>query len=193
MATNPLRELNALGQSVWYDYILRGEIVSGGLQRLIDEDGLSGITSNPSIFEKAIAGSKDYDAAIQKLVREGKSPQQIFERLAVEDIQMAADLFLPTYKATEGRDGFVSIEVSPTLAHDTAGTVAEARRLFREVNRLNVMVKVPATPEGLSAIEELLGEGININITLLFAIERYVEVANAYLAGLEKLARDGKP
>ncbi len=192
MAQNPLKELNRLGQSVWFDYIRRWEMVSGHLQQMIDEDGLSGITSNPSIFEKAIAGSKDYDEAIQKLAHEGNDAKQIFESLAVADIQMAADLFLPTYKSTQGRDGYVSIEVSPTLAHDTAGTIAEARRLFREVNRPNVMVKVPGTSEGLPAIEQLLGEGININITLLFAIERYEQVAEAYLAALEKLAKEGQ-
>ena len=145
MAENPLRELNRLGQSVWYDYIRRGEILSGQFQRLIDEDGLSGVTSNPSIFEKAIAGSKDYDEAVRRLVKEGLAARQIFERLAVEDIQWAADLFRPTYDATEGGDGFVSIEVSPDLAYDTAGTIAEARRLFAEVSRPNVMVKISGT------------------------------------------------
>jgi transaldolase/glucose-6-phosphate isomerase len=193
MAQNPLRELNRFGQSVWLDYIRRGDIVSGHLQQLVDNDGLSGITSNPTIFEKAIAGSKDYDETIHCLASEGKKAGEIFESLAVEDIQLAADLFLPIYNRTDGRDGFVSIEVSPTLAHDTAGTIAEARRLFGEVSRPNVMVKVPATPEGLPAIEQLLGEGININITLLFAIERYEQVANAYMAGLERLAQQGKP
>ncbi len=193
MAQNALKELNRLGQSVWYDYIRRGEIVSGDLKRLIDEDGLSGVTSNPSIFEKAIAGSRDYDEAIRTLVGEGREAPQIIERLAVEDIQQAADLFGPTYDSTGGRDGFVSIEVSPTLAHDTGGTVAEARRLFAEVNRPNVMVKIPATKEGLPAIEQMLAEGVNINITLLFAVERYLEVANAYLAALEKRAGEGKP
>src|ERR1700686_3709227 len=138
MSPNPLRQLNALGQSVWYDYIRRGELLSGDLKRLIDEDGLSGITSNPSIFEKAIAGSKDYDAAIRKLAGERLEAPLLFERLEVEDIQMAADLFHPTYDRTQGRDGFVSIEVSPKLAHDTAGSIAEARRLFQEVNRPNV-------------------------------------------------------
>ena len=193
MASNPLRELNAQGQSVWLDYIRRWEIVSGHLKQLIDDDGLSGVTSNPSIFEKAIAGSKDYDDTIRELTEGGKEAPEIFERIAVQDIQMTADLLLPTYNATDGRDGFVSIEVSPILAHDTAATIEEARRLWREVNRPNLMVKVPATPEGLPAIEQLLGEGLNINITLLFAIERYEEVANAYLNALEKLARDGKP
>ncbi|MGO8734358.1 MAG: bifunctional transaldolase/phosoglucose isomerase [Terriglobia bacterium] len=192
MAENPLRQLNRAGQSVWFDYIRRWEMVSGHLKRLIDEDGLSGVTSNPSIFEKAIADSKDYDEVIQKLVSEGSEAAQIFETLAVEDIQMAADLFLPTYRATDARDGYVSIEVSPTLARDTTGTIAEARRLYREVNRPNVLVKVPGTVEGLPAIQQLLGEGININITLLFAIARYEAVAEAYIAALEKLAADGK-
>jgi transaldolase len=193
MAENPLRQLKEAGQSVWFDYIRRWEMVSGHLKRLIDEDGLSGVTSNPSIFEKAIAGSKDYDEVIAKLAREGRVAGGIFETLAVEDIQMAADLFEPTYRATDARDGYVSIEVSPTLAHDTAGTIAEARRLFREVNRPNVLVKVPGTAEGLPAIQQLLSEGININITLLFAIERYEQVANAYIAALEKLEGEGKP
>jgi transaldolase/glucose-6-phosphate isomerase len=193
MAENPLRQLNRAGQSVWFDYIRRWEMVSGHLKRLIAEDGLSGITSNPSIFEKAIAGSKDYDEVIQELASDGREAAQIFETLAVEDIQMAADLFLPTYSATDARDGYVSIEVSPTLAHDTAGTIGEARRLYGAVNRPNVLVKVPGTVEGLPAIQQLLGEGININITLLFAIARYEQVADAYIAALKKLAREGKP
>jgi transaldolase/glucose-6-phosphate isomerase len=193
MAENPLRQLNQLGQSVWFDYIRRWEMISGHLKHLIDADGISGITSNPTIFEKAIVGSKDYDEVIQNLAYEGREATQIFETLAVEDIQMAADLFLPTYHATDARDGYVSIEVSPTLAHDTAGTIKEARRLYRAVNRPNVLVKVPGTAEGLPAIEQLLGEGVNINITLLFAIERYEQVANAYIAALEKLAGEGKP
>jgi len=193
MAENPLRQLNRAGQSVWFDYIRRWELVSGHLKHLIDEDGLSGVTSNPSIFEKAIAGSTDYDGAIRKLASEGREATQIFESLAVEDIQMAADLFLPTYNATDARDGYVSIEVSPALAHDTAGTIGEARRLHGEVNRPNVLVKVPGTVEGLPAIQQLLGEGININITLLFGIARYEQVAQAYITALEKLAREGKP
>jgi len=193
MAENPLRQLNRLGQSVWYDYIRRGEILSGHLKQLIEEDGLSGITSNPSIFEKAIAGSKDYDEAIEQLVQADLPTPQIFERLAVEDIQKAADLFRPTYEATGGADGFVSLEVSPTLARDTAGTIGEARRLFAAVNRPNVFIKIPGTKEGLPAILQMLTEGVNINITLLFAVERYVEVAEAYLAALEARARQGKP
>jgi transaldolase/glucose-6-phosphate isomerase len=192
MDQNPLRELNRLGQSVWHDYIRRGELLSGGLKRLIDEDGLTGVTSNPSIFEKAIAGSTDYDDAIRRMAQQGLTAAQIYERLVVEDIQMAADLFRPIYDATQGRDGFVSIEVSPLLAHDTEGTIAEVRRLHRAVNRQNVMVKIPGTREGLPAIEQMLAEGININITLLFAVERYLEVAKAYQTALEKRAREGK-
>jgi len=169
------------------------ELTSGHLQKLIDEDGVSGVTSNPSIFEKAIAGNNDYDAAIRKLVEAGKETPAIFESLEVEDIRTAADIFRPVYDATDGWDGYVSIEVAPTLARDTPCTITDAHRLWREVDRPNILVKVPGTAEGLPAIEHLLGEGININITLLFAIERYEQVAWAYLAALEKLAREGKP
>jgi transaldolase len=193
MSSNPLRILTSLGQSVWFDYIRRSELTSGHLKELIEVDGVSGITSNPSIFEKAIAGSNDYDEAIQKLVEAGEEAPFIFEALEVEDIRTAADIFRPVYDSTDGRDGFASIEVAPTLARDTQGTIAEAHRLWREVDRPNVLVKVPGTAEGLPAVEQLLGEGININITLLFAIERYEQVALAYLAALEKLAREGKP
>ncbi len=193
MSSNPLRVLNSLGQSVWFDYIRRRDLISGHIKDLIDNDGVTGITSNPSIFEKAIAGSNDYDSAIQKLVAAGVETPMIFESLEVEDIQTAADLFRPTYDATEGADGYVSIEVAPTLARDTKGTIADARRLWGKVNRPNILVKVPGTAEGLPAIEQLLSEGININVTLLFAIERYEQVALAYLAGLEKLAASGKP
>ncbi len=192
MSMNPLRRLNTLGQSVWQDYIRRDELLSGDLKRLIDEDGVSGVTSNPTIFEKAITGSKDYDQSIRKFVEEGLEGPKLFERLAVEDIQMACDLFRPTYDETDGRDGFVSIEVSPHLARDTAASIDEARRLWHSVNRPNVLVKIPGTREGLPAIESCLAEGININITLLFAVERYVEVANAYLAALERLAAAGQ-
>jgi transaldolase len=193
MSTNPLRQLNALGQSVWQDNISRGQLLSGDLKRLIDQDGLSGVTSNPTIFGKAIEGSKDYDEAIGELARAGKNVSEIFDTLAVEDIQKACDLFRPTYDATQGRDGFVSIEVSPTLAYDTAGTISEARRLWRAVNRSNLMVKIPGTKQGLSAIEQMLSEGVNINITLLFAVEMYEQVANAYIAALETRASEGKP
>src|SRR5258708_8536208 len=188
MSTNPLRELNKVGQSVWQDNIRRGELNSGALKKLIDQDGLSGVTSNPTIFEKAIEGSKDYDEVISKLGAEGKGAAEIFDGLAIEDIQHACDLFRHTYDSTEGRDGFVSIEVSPTLAHDTAGTIAEARRLWKAVNRPNVMIKIPGTKEGLPAIEQTLGDGLNINITLLFAVEMYEKVAHAYVTALEARA-----
>ena len=193
MSNNPLRVLNSLGQSVWFDYIRRLELTSGHLKELVDDDGISGVTSNPSIFEKAIAGSNDYDDAIRKLVEEGKETPAIFESLEVEDIRTAADIFRPVYDASEGQDGYVSIEVAPTLARDTHGSIAEAHRLWSEVNRPNILVKIPGTKEGLPAIEQLLAEGININITLLFGIERYEEVAWAYIAALEKRAREGKP
>ncbi|HET7842053.1 MAG TPA: bifunctional transaldolase/phosoglucose isomerase [Terriglobia bacterium] len=193
MTQNPLRELNKLGQSVWQDYIRRGELISGEFKRLIDEDGISGVTSNPSIFEKAITGSKDYDDGIRKYVDKGLQGARLFEQLAVEDIQMACDLLRPTYDATQGGDGFVSIEVSPKLARDTQASLEEARRLWKSVNRPNLLVKIPGTKEGLPAIEQCLVEGININITLLFAVERYVEVAEAYIRALEKRAAQGKP
>jgi transaldolase / glucose-6-phosphate isomerase len=192
MAKNPLRELNKLGQSVWQDYIRRSELVSGEFQKLIDDDGISGITSNPSIFEKAITGGEEYDDSIRKYVKQGLEGPKLFERLAVEDIQKACDLLRPTYDSTQGRDGFVSIEVSPKLARDTQGSIEEARRLWNSVNRPNLLVKIPGTQEGLPAIQQALTEGININITLLFAVERYVEVAEAYIAALEKRVQEGK-
>jgi transaldolase/glucose-6-phosphate isomerase len=193
MKDNPLLKLNSLGQSIWLDYLRRGMIVSGELQRLIEEDGLSGMTSNPSIFEKAIAGSHDYDDAIRALALEGKSVEETYQILTVEDVQQAADLFRPIYDETEGRDGFVSLEVSPHLAHDTDGTIAEARRLWAALDRPNVFIKVPATQEGVPAIQQLISEGINVNVTLLFGLPRYRKVAEAYIAGLEARAEQGKP
>ena len=193
MAQNPLRELNKLGQSVWQDYIRRDELLSGEFQRLIDNDGVSGITSNPSIFEKAVTAGTDYDDGIRKYVGQGLQGPKLFEKLAVEDIQKACDLLRPTYDVTKGKDGFVSIEVSPKLARDTQASIEEARRLWSSVNRPNLLVKIPGTKEGLPAIQQCLTEGININITLLFAVERYVEVAEAYIAALEKRAKEGKP
>jgi transaldolase/glucose-6-phosphate isomerase len=190
--TNPLRDLQTFGQSVWLDYIRRNLITSGELQRLIDEDGLQGVTSNPAIFEKAIASSDDYTIAIGELARQGENDcKAIFEALAVLDIQAAANVLRPVYQRTHFRDGYVSLEVSPHLAHDTAGTVEEARRLWARVSRPNAMIKVPATFEGVNAIRELIGDGININATLLFGIEIYEQVAEAYLSGLETLARRG--
>lgn len=190
---NSLLKLEHFGQSIWMDFIRRGTIVSGELKQLIEEDGLGGVTSNPSIFEKAIAESHDYDEAIRALALEGKSVDQIYAALTVEDIQHTADLFRPVYDRLNGADGFVSLEVSPYLAHDTAGTIADARRLWAAVARPNAMIKVPGTIEGLPAIRQLIGEGINVNITLLFGLPRYRQVAEAYLAGLEILAAQGKP
>jgi transaldolase/glucose-6-phosphate isomerase len=189
---NHLLELLDHGQSVWYDYIRRGLITSGELERLIAEDGLHGVTSNPSIWEKAIAGSTDYEDAIEELRREGDGdPKSLYERLAIQDIQDAADVFRPLYEETRRGDGFVSIEVSPGLAHDTDGTIAEAERLWQAIDRENVMVKVPATQEGIPAIRALIGRGINVNITLLFAIPVYEQVADAYMAGLEDYLEKG--
>jgi len=188
MTHNPLLQLQTLGQSVWMDFIRRGMLASGELQNLIDENGVSGVTSNPSIFEKAIGDSHDYDEAIHTLTLEGKTADEIYRFLTVEDIQMVADVLRPIYDRTKGQDGFVSLEVSPTLAHDTKGTMEEARQLWSQVDRPNSMIKIPATREGIPAIQQLIGEGININITLLFGIPRYQEVANAYITGLETLA-----
>ncbi|HEX5810161.1 MAG TPA: transaldolase, partial [Anaerolineales bacterium] len=191
MKHNPLLELQRFGQSIWIDFIRRGMISSGELQRLIEEDGVSGVTSNPSIFEKAITESHDYEDAIHALTREGKTAEEIYRSLTVEDIQGVADLLRPTYDRTDGQDGFVSLEVSPDLAYNTSGTIDEARLLWSLVQRPNLMIKVPATRGGLPAIQQLTSEGINVNITLLFGLPRYQEVANAYITGLESLASQG--
>jgi transaldolase/glucose-6-phosphate isomerase len=192
---NPVKALESHGQSVWLDFLARGFVAKGDLKRLIDSDGVKGVTSNPSIFEKAIASSDEYDAPIGQALKSGDLPvAELFERLAVEDIQHAADVLRPVYEELDGHDGFVSLEVSPYLATDTKATIAEAERLWKEVDRKNLMVKVPATPEGLPAIEALIAKGISINITLLFSQHVYGEVAEAYLAGLEKyLAGGGDP
>jgi transaldolase / glucose-6-phosphate isomerase len=183
---NPLLALRGEGQSVWLDFIRRGFIETGELKRLVVDDGLGGLTSNPAIFEKAIAHGEDYSKAIAELVKTEKlSPKRIFELLAVKDIQDAADVLAPVYDQSGGHDGFVSLEVAPDLANDTEGTLAEARRLWSEVNRANLMVKVPATPAGLPAIRTLLSEGINVNVTLLFARSVYESVALAFLEALE--------
>jgi len=191
-ATNPVKDLQKFGQSVWLDYIRRNLITSGELQRLIDEDGLRGITSNPAIFEKAISGSNDYADLLKSLQsRTDLDAKARYEMLAIRDIQDAADLLRPVYQETKRRDGYVSLEVSPYLAHDTEGSIQEARRLWKAVARENVMIKIPGTPEGLPAIQQLISEGININITLLFSQKVYVQVTDAYLAGLEKLGASG--
>ncbi|HKS70710.1 MAG TPA: bifunctional transaldolase/phosoglucose isomerase, partial [Ktedonobacterales bacterium] len=191
MAENRLEQVYQLGQSIWYDNIRRGLITSGDLQKLIDEDAVVGVTSNPTIFEKAIDGSTDYDEAIKQLIAQGTTgAQQIVEALMIQDIQMAADVFRPIYNRTQHADGYVSIEVSPTLANDTQKTIAEARRLFKAVGRPNVMVKIPATEEGLPAIEQMIYEGVNINVTLIFALDRYEAVAEAFIRGLEHRRRE---
>lgn len=192
MDKNPLLELEKLGQSIWIDFLGRGALENGELQRFIAQDGVSGLTSNPSIFEKSIVESQDYDNAIRSLTQAGKSVKEIVQALTVEDIQHAADFFRPIYDRTEAKDGFVSLELSSGLAHDTAGSIAEARVLWNMVNRPNLMIKVPGTREGLPVIQQLIGEGINVNITLLFGLPRYREVSEAYLAGVETLAANGK-
>jgi transaldolase len=189
---NALLGLQKYGQSVWLDYIRRNIILNGELQKLIDQDGLRGITSNPSIFEKAIAGSNDYTDLLTQLGKQGLPTGQIYERIVVRDIQDSADKLLPVYKSTNRRDGYVSLEVSPTLARDTQGTIEEARRLWKAVSRPNIMIKVPGTPEGVEPVRQLTGEGLNINITLLFAQEAYISVAEAYLDGLEAALKTGK-
>ncbi|HET55692.1 MAG TPA: bifunctional transaldolase/phosoglucose isomerase, partial [Ignavibacteria bacterium] len=185
-----LNDLASLGQSIWYDYIRRQFITRGELQNLIDK-GLRGVTSNPSIFEKAIAGSSDYDDDIKSLINEELSTEQIYEKLAVKDIQLAADLLLPVYEKTNKTDGYISIEVSPKLAHNTEGTISEAKKLYAEIGKPNVMIKVPATQQGIPAITELISLGISVNVTLIFSIENYKQVAEAYLVGLEKLVEKG--
>src|SRR6266481_8660807 len=192
---NPVKALEHHGQSVWLDFLARGFITTGELKKLIDTDGVKGVTSNPSIFEKAIGSSDEYDGAIGLALKSGDRPvADLFEHLAVEDIRHAADVLRPVYDHLGGADGFVSLEVSPYLAADTKGTIAEAGRLWKDVKRKNLMVKVPATPEGLPAIRHLIGEGISINITLLFSQDVYLQVAEAYLAGLEKfIGKGGDP
>jgi transaldolase/glucose-6-phosphate isomerase len=189
---NPLLQLQKYGQSVWLDFIRRNLITSGELKRLIDDDGLRGITSNPSIFEKAITGSTDYSDFLAQLHAQNLGATEIFERIAIRDIQDAADLLRPVYQSTNRRDGYVSMEVSPTLARNTQGTIAEARRLWKALARENVMIKVPGTPEGVPAVRQLTSEGINVNITLLFGQEAHVQVAQAFMDGLEALKASGK-
>ena len=193
MNDNPLKQLGTLGQSIWLDYIRRDLIAGGRLRRLIEEDGLRGMTSNPSIFEKAIADSHDYDGDIQAMARAGKDTKAIYETLSQRDVQNAADEFRPLYDRTDGKDGYVSLEVNPHLAHDTNGTIEEARRLWTALDRPNVLIKVPATVDGLPAIQQLISEGISVNVTLLFGLSRYRQVADAYIAGIEARAAQGKP
>ncbi|MFH0944722.1 MAG: transaldolase [Planctomycetota bacterium] len=192
MAGNPLARLADLGQSVWYDFIRRDLIASGTLAKYIEQDRLAGMTSNPTIFQQAIAGSDLYDEEIRSAPRE-LAPKALFESLAIKEIRAAADLFRPVYDHTGGKDGHVSLEVAPSLAHDTAATVSEARRLFQACDRPNVMIKIPGTREGLPAIETCLAEGININVTLLFSEERYIDVMEVWLRAMEQRADHGLP
>ncbi len=193
MKSNPLQELQTLGQSIWLDYIQRGLIRSGKLRSLIEDDGLSGMTSNPSIFEKAILETSDYAEDIRALALEGKSAEAIFETLSVQDVQKAADELRPVYNQAGGQRGYVSLEVNPHLAHDTIGTLEEARRLWAALDRPNVLIKVPATNEGAPAIRQLISEGINVNVTLLFGLPRYRQVMEAYLSGIEDRIAQKKP
>ncbi|MFB3071244.1 MAG: transaldolase [Nitrospirales bacterium] len=188
---NPLVQLRTAGQSPWYDYIQRELITSGDLQAMIDQDGLMGVTSNPSIFEKAIGGSADYDEELQRVAAQVTNVKDIYEALAIRDIQAATDVMSVVYESSKGRDGYVSLEVSPDLAFNTDGTIEEALRLWKTVDRANVMIKVPGTPEGLPAVEHLLSQGLNINITLLFSVKVYEDVAWTYIRGLEKFAANG--
>jgi transaldolase/glucose-6-phosphate isomerase len=190
--TNPLRALETAGQAVWLDYLHRQILDDGELARLIEQDGVTGLTSNPSIFEKAIGDGDAYDARVQaELKRGAATPMALYERIAIADIQAAADIFRPTFDRLGGKDGFVSLEVSPTLANDTEGTIAEARRLWGAVGRPNLMIKVPGTPAGVPAIRQLVGEGINVNVTLLFGVDAYLAVAEAHMAGLETFKAGG--
>jgi transaldolase len=183
--TNPLLQLQAEGQSVWYDNIDRSQLISGEFQRLIEEDGVVGVTANPTIFEKSISAGHAYDQQISQLISEGKNTNDIYEAAATQDIRTVADLLRPIYERTEGHDGYVSLEVSPDLAHNTQGTIAEAARFWKLVDRPNLMIKIPATPEGIPAVYETLRNGINVNITLIFSIEAYRQVTDAYIRALE--------
>ncbi|MBO9203808.1 MULTISPECIES: transaldolase [Niastella] len=189
---NSVARISDFGQSIWLDYIRRKFISSGELKKLIDEDGLKGVTSNPAIFEEAIVKSNDYNETLVTMAKLGISANDIFWSIAIEDVQNAARLFTEVYKKSNGLDGYVSLEVSPDLALNTEGTIAEAHSLWKVVGRKNVMIKVPGTNQGLPAIEQLISEGINVNVTLLFGLDRYREVTEAYVDGLEKRARNGE-
>jgi transaldolase len=182
----PSRKLNELGQSPWLDVIGRKLIHSGELLRFTQEDGIRGVTANPAIFEKAIVESDEYDEELSRLIEAGRSPMEIYETMAIADVRAACDVFRPLYDREDGADGMVSLEVSPALAHDTEGTIHEAERLWRALDRPNAMIKIPGTREGLPAITECLARGISVNVTLLFSVERYGEVIEAFLAGLER-------
>ena len=190
---NTLIALLETGQSYWLDNLTRGKITTGELKKRVDEQGLRGITSNPSIFNKAISSGKDYDGQISEMVKEGKNPEQIYDALTIKDVQDACDILNPVYEQSSGTDGFVSLEVPPYLARDTEGTMKEARRLYSAVGKQNCLIKIPGTKEGIPAIEQMLYEGININVTLLFSVDRYVEVAQAYISAIARRVAEDKP
>src|SRR5437762_4799747 len=190
--TNPLLQLKAQGQSVWYDTVDRAQLDNGLFKRLVDEDGIVGVTSNPTIFQKSISHGDAYDEQITQLIREEKSTGEIYESLVIRDIRTVADMLLPIYERANRQDGFVSLEVSPDLAHNTEATLAEARRFWKMVDRPNLMIKIPATPEGLPAVRQTLTEGMNINITLIFSIDDYRKVADAFISALEDRNAEGK-
>ncbi len=190
--TNPLLQLKEYGQSVWYDNIDRAQLVSGQFKRLLDEDGVVGVTANPTIFQKSVSHGDAYDEQMTQLIKEGKSTGEIYEALVIQDICTVADMLRPIYDTTYRQDGYVSLEVSPDLAHDTEGTLSEVRRFWKLVNRPNLLIKIPGTPEGLPAIRQALTEGISINITLIFSIETYRQVVDAYLSALEDRNAEGK-
>ncbi|MGO9064638.1 MAG: transaldolase [Myxococcaceae bacterium] len=189
---NRIKELGLAGQSVWLDFMQRSLLTTGALLKLIQEDGIQGLTSNPTIFEKAVAGSHDYDELLAALAAEGKTVAQAYDALTLRDIRDAARIFHPVWESSAHRDGYCSLEVSPKLAHDTKGSIDEARRLWKALGAPNVMIKIPGTPEGVPAIEQCISEGININVTLLFSQEAYTNVAEAYLRGLERRAKQGQ-
>ncbi len=193
MNKNPLKKLEKFGQSIWIDYIRRDLITSGELLQLIENDGLRGMTSNPAIFQKAIADSDIYDADIRKMATQNKDINTIYETISQQDVQNAADVFRPLYEKTKGEDGYVSLEVNPHLANDTKGTIDEGRRLWITLNRPNILIKVPATTEGMPAIRQLITDGISVNVTLLFGLPRYREVAEAFIEGLEDRLKQEKP
>lgn len=190
--TNPLIQLKALGQSVWYDNIDRTQLNSGQFKRLLDEDGVVGVTANPTIFQKSISHGDAYDAQITQLIKEGKSTNEIYEAIVLQDIRTVADILRPIYDSTNRQDGFVSLEVSPDLAHNTEGTISEVRRFWKMVDRPNLMIKIPATQEGIPAVRQALTEGINVNITLIFSIEFYRQVTDAFLTALEDRNAEGR-
>lgn len=192
MTTNHLLEIKDYGQSIWMDNLTRDLIQSGELKRLIEEKGIRGITSNPAIFEKAIAGNAIYDADIEKGIKAGLPTYKIYESLVFDDIRHACDIFRPVYEQSNGLDGYISIEVPPTIAHDTQATINEARRYYQEIGKENVMIKIPGTDAGLPAVEQVIADGINVNVTLLFSVPSYVETAMAYIRGLEKRVAEGK-